>query len=59
MAQAARDGSVASLSEKLSSENGVADAAKVTLLLQRGRRYIYEKMYDKSIQDLVAVDTLS
>ena len=58
MAQAARDGSVASLSEKLSSGNGIADAAKVTLLLQRGRRYIYEKMYDKSIQDLEAAYAL-
>jgi len=52
-AQAARDGSVESLTEKL-SRKGVKDAEKAKLLLQRGRRYVHEKNYAKSIEDFEA-----
>ena len=51
MAQAARDGSVESLTEKLSRKH-ITDAEKVTFLLQRGRRHIFEKSYIKSIADM-------
>lgn len=57
MAQAARDGSVESLSEKLSRGN-ISEADNITLLLQRGRRYIYDKMYEKAIPELEKAYTL-
>lgn len=51
MAQAARDGSIEALSEKLSRAN-LTDAEKTTLYMQRGRRHVYEKDYAKAIEDM-------
>lgn len=51
MAVAARDGSIESLTEQMSRQS-LSQAEKVTLLLKRGRRYVYEQKYDESIKDL-------
>lgn len=51
MAMAARDGSIESLTEKMSRQNYSSAAQKATLLLQRGRRYVYEQKYTDAIED--------
>lgn len=51
MAAAARDGNVAALTEKLEATT-TAGAEKVTLLLRRGRRNVYDKKHAAAIADL-------
>jgi hypothetical protein len=53
MAQAARDGSLDGLSEKLKSAE-LMDAEKVELLLKRGRRYAYHRKFVECKQDFEA-----
>lgn len=50
MAQAARDGSIEAMNKQLSNKT-TEPAAKVALLVKRGRRNVYEKKYADAIQD--------
>jgi tetratricopeptide (TPR) repeat protein len=50
MAQAASDGTIEALTEQLSRAS-LEDAARVALLVKRGRRHVYDQKYAEAIAD--------
>ena len=63
MAQAAKDGPVSQISEKLdgmpaNDDDGNAVAQRAQLLLQRGRRYMYDRDYESAGKDFEAAYAL-